>query len=763
MRLPGVVGALVEKDLRVAWRDPRLKALVFTGVIGPLVLLLVLWQGSAGPLRPGLLLAIASFSGLGALGANAFALERQGLGLLFGFPADRLSILVGKNLGVIALRLPALVAVSLATLVVAGPAFVPAVATVVLLTQVLAAAADNYLSILFPVPGGRGRAGPERARLGHAGPRRRRDDPRRDARDARRLGARSCSSPGCPHLLGERWLWALDPAARPRRGGGRPLHGDLGRGAPARAARAGARRPHGGGGLRWPRRPRVAIVGLGLVGGSLARALTAAGYRVTGIDWPLVVRRAARAARAIAAGATRAEAAAAADVVVLAAPPATNLRLLRRLAKVARPGLVITDVSSVKGEIVREAARLGLARLRGRAPDGGHREARLRRVLGGPLPRGRRGGSCPAATARATRLVRAVVRATGARPITTDAATHDRAMAFLSHVPQVVAWALLEAARGDAVARRHLRRAGPGLPRHDPPRPQPAPPVEGHPRREPRRGPPRPRGARAPPRAAEAAAVVVGRRRGSMIGPEEGEPCVTRRRGSPRSPWLSLALLAGACNKGPAEDALEAADQALAAAKPELEKYAPERARARSTSRRAGGPRGAREGPLHRGPEGRAGAAGADPGGARGRDREEGASWWRPGTSCRAACRAWSRRSPRRLAGLAAAKALPKGMTEDRLASAQTDLGSVTQAWTEATAAFQGGDVPKAVRTAQDVKAKADALAGMLGSRPRRAALPPPLESRLAPVRVGPGSPAAACGAPLRYHRRVRAGPGSSP
>ena len=55
------------------------------------------------------------------------------------------------------------------------------------------------------------------------------------------------------------------------------------------------------------RRPRVAIVGLGLVGGSLARALTAAGYRVTGIDWPLVVRRALR-TRAIAAGATRTEA-----------------------------------------------------------------------------------------------------------------------------------------------------------------------------------------------------------------------------------------------------------------------------------------------------------------------------------------------------------------------------------------------------------------------------------------------------------------------
>jgi ABC-2 type transport system permease protein len=207
MRLPGAVGALVEKDLRVAWRDPRLKALVLTGVIGPLVLLLVLWQGSAA-LGPGVLLAVASFSGLGALGANAFALERQGLGLLFGFPVDRLLLLVGKNLGVILLRLPALLAVSLATLLIAGPVFVPAVAAVALLTQVLATAADNYLSILFPAP------------VAAAG-----RDPNAPVSGTRGLGAAVmvlvamlatllASAPfvflaWLPHLLGERWLWGL--------------------------------------------------------------------------------------------------------------------------------------------------------------------------------------------------------------------------------------------------------------------------------------------------------------------------------------------------------------------------------------------------------------------------------------------------------------------------------------------------------------------------------------------------------------------------
>lgn len=150
--LPGTVGALMEKDLRVAWRDPRLKALAFTGVLGPLVLLLVIGQGVAGSIGPGLLLALACFSGLGTIGMNSLAFERQGLALLLGFPVERLRILVGKNLALILLRSPTYLALAAATLLTVGPVFVPAVLTVALLTQLLASAADNYLSIFFPVP-----------------------------------------------------------------------------------------------------------------------------------------------------------------------------------------------------------------------------------------------------------------------------------------------------------------------------------------------------------------------------------------------------------------------------------------------------------------------------------------------------------------------------------------------------------------------------------------------------------------------------------
>ncbi|HEY2943420.1 MAG TPA: prephenate dehydrogenase/arogenate dehydrogenase family protein [Vicinamibacteria bacterium] len=211
------------------------------------------------------------------------------------------------------------------------------------------------------------------------------------------------------------------------------------------------------------RRPTVAIVGLGLVGGSLARALSRAGYAVIGVDRPAVARRAwaARAVGRIAASLE--EAADLSDVVVLAAPPAANLRLLRRLARRARPGLVITDVGSVKGPICREADRAGLAFVGGHPMAGTERSGFGASSAG--LFRGRSWILCPGrrASRDAVAAVRRVARAVGARPVHMSPAEHDRTVAFLSHAPQLVSWALVEAARADPVARRRLAVAGPGF------------------------------------------------------------------------------------------------------------------------------------------------------------------------------------------------------------------------------------------------------------------------------------------------------------
>jgi len=231
--------------------------------------------------------------------------------------------------------------------------------------------------------------------------------------------------------------------AKPRSGGKPPRVG---------------RRIHSG-----ARHPKIVVVGLGLIGGSIARGLTKKGWHVTGVDRPAPLR-AARRARAIARGSTAlAPAAEGAALVVLAAPPRANLALLRVLAGLAHPPAAITDVGSVKGPVCAAARRLGL-----RGFVGGHPMAgRARGGFAASAPdlfAGRAWVIAPGgAPLAAVRVVRRLVRTLGARVVAMEPRAHDRAVAFVSHLPQLVSWALLEAAQRDPVAARHLRVAGPGF------------------------------------------------------------------------------------------------------------------------------------------------------------------------------------------------------------------------------------------------------------------------------------------------------------
>lgn len=207
----------------------------------------------------------------------------------------------------------------------------------------------------------------------------------------------------------------------------------------------------------------VTVIGLGVIGGSLARDLVAAGCVVTGVDRPSVRRR-ARAAGALSASVADVERAVGrAGVVVLAASPRTNLAVLRRLARVAPPGLVVTDVGSVKSPICREARRLGMKGFVGGHPMAGNERSGFSGSQRG-LFRHRPWILVPTSDAHGPlTAVRRLVRSVGGRPVEMGAAEHDRVVAFLSHAPQVLAWALFDATRRDPLAARRLSLAGPAF------------------------------------------------------------------------------------------------------------------------------------------------------------------------------------------------------------------------------------------------------------------------------------------------------------
>jgi ABC-2 type transport system permease protein len=148
--LPGAVGALMEKDLRSAWRDPGLKATLLVGLIGPFVLLLLFSRGST-TLDPTMLLFFALFIGQSPFGSNALGFERRGIQLLLSFPVERWKLLTGKNAVQIVLRAPSLLLMGGALALLAPAALLPAAAATVAVVWLVAAGLDNLHSVLFPI------------------------------------------------------------------------------------------------------------------------------------------------------------------------------------------------------------------------------------------------------------------------------------------------------------------------------------------------------------------------------------------------------------------------------------------------------------------------------------------------------------------------------------------------------------------------------------------------------------------------------------
>ncbi|GID97452.1 prephenate dehydrogenase [Amorphoplanes digitatis] len=199
----------------------------------------------------------------------------------------------------------------------------------------------------------------------------------------------------------------------------------------------------------------VAVIGLGLIGGSLLRALAADGHRVTGYDAGAETREAAR-AQARSSGSTDAwrvadsiaEAVADTEVAVLAVPLPAIPGVLAGLG--GYPGL-ITDVTSVKGPVRN---LIGDRRFVGGHPMAGKESSGF--AAGDPrLFDGCAWVLClePGDTDPADWLALArLFTRLGARVVPVTAAEHDRAVAGISHVPHLLAAALSGVLAGNPLA-----------------------------------------------------------------------------------------------------------------------------------------------------------------------------------------------------------------------------------------------------------------------------------------------------------------------
>lgn len=210
----------------------------------------------------------------------------------------------------------------------------------------------------------------------------------------------------------------------------------------------------------------VAIVGFGLIGGSIALAIRERwpSIRITAVDRPAVLAHAAGSG-AIDRTAKDVGALSGIDLVILAAPVEQNLKLLPEAVAVIGEGGVITDVGGTKRDIVNAASAIAgaCARFVGGHPIGGAEQGGFA-FARADLFRGRPWILTPNGTSPAPVVERLAgfVESLGARPTTMQAEKHDRLMAFLSHLPQLTVSALMEVV-GEATASSGLRLAGRGL------------------------------------------------------------------------------------------------------------------------------------------------------------------------------------------------------------------------------------------------------------------------------------------------------------
>jgi prephenate dehydrogenase len=207
----------------------------------------------------------------------------------------------------------------------------------------------------------------------------------------------------------------------------------------------------------------VAILGLGLVGGSLARDLAASGVTVWGFDVDSdATRHAFRTGVISKVVDSRLRALEDARTIVLAVPVDEALTLLEQAAPHLRRAALITDVGSTKRRIVQRASALGLAsRFVGSHPMAGDHRAGWHASRRG-LFEGARVDLCrtPDTSAAVWKRARALWRAVGAKPTERDAAMHDAEMALSSHLPQLLSLALAGTLASRAIERRRLGSGG---------------------------------------------------------------------------------------------------------------------------------------------------------------------------------------------------------------------------------------------------------------------------------------------------------------
>ena len=205
---------------------------------------------------------------------------------------------------------------------------------------------------------------------------------------------------------------------------------------------------------------KVAIIGVGLIGGSLGLAIKKKGLArlVIGVSRHKATLVLAKKCRAIDLGSQDINVVKDADLVILATPVHKILQIAQALSHIVKPECVVTDVGSTKKEIVLKLHKL-FSRYVGSHPLAGSEKRGMANARGHIF----QNSLCILTPLKSThkQSLQKIVRLwkiLGAKVVYVPPALHDHILSFVSHLPHVVAFSLVE-----TVPRPYLRFAASGL------------------------------------------------------------------------------------------------------------------------------------------------------------------------------------------------------------------------------------------------------------------------------------------------------------
>jgi len=200
--------------------------------------------------------------------------------------------------------------------------------------------------------------------------------------------------------------------------------------------------------------PRVAFIGIGLIGSSLARLMIRdklAGKIIACARSKKTLDAVKRLKLADSVTDDPAVAVKEADLVVLATPLSANAEIGKRIAAALKPGAIVTDVGSVKQAVIKDLRPVlpkGVHLVPGHpvagteysGPEAGFADLfKDRWCILTPIPGG---------DAAAVEKVKRLWEAAGMKVVAMDAAHHDKVLAITSHLPHLIAYTIVGTASG---------------------------------------------------------------------------------------------------------------------------------------------------------------------------------------------------------------------------------------------------------------------------------------------------------------------------